>query len=219
METRKLGNGSVFMKSAIGADQCQWLYDFAMRIGNTDDDTGFWRRRRECADERVLNHTVNRGRVYRSLADYGDDEGRLKALCERLVGDAQAACPALPDIDVTHLLVVYYQGSGGMCWHRDSDANDGDNDHPIVSISLGNTATFGYKPLLAAKQSVEVESGDVLVWGGPERMLEHAVLGVESGTSPIEGLDARLNFTFRSARNILGKEHEFDSKNFYVDPS
>ena len=29
-----------------------------------------------------------------------------------------------------------------MGWHKDSDPNDGDNDHPIVSISLGQFVLF-----------------------------------------------------------------------------
>ena len=44
-----------------------------------------------------------------------------------------------------------------MGWHRDSDPNDGDNDHPIVSISLGNRCAFGYKALGAPAQEVTLE--------------------------------------------------------------
>jgi len=31
--------------------------------------------------------------------------------------------------------------------------------------------------------------------------------------------DARINFTFRSAPNILGEEHEYETGSFWVDPS
>ena len=51
----------------------------------------------------------------------------------------------------------------------------GDNDHPIVSISLGSTCSFGYKPIFQKEKFVKLESGDILIWGGPERMLEHCV--------------------------------------------
>ncbi len=106
---------------------------------------------------------------------------------------------------------------------RDSDPNDGDNDHPIVSISLGNTSSFGYKQLLKKESSINLESGDVLIWGGPERMLMHTVHGVQLGTCPdhlreIIG-NARINFTFRSAPNILGKEEQFATDKYWVDPN
>ena len=53
-------------------------------------------------------------------------------------------------------------------------------------------------------------------------MLEHRVASVTPGTAPphlheIVG-DARVNFTFRSARNILGSEERFSSSAFWVDP-
>jgi hypothetical protein len=108
------------------------------------------------------------------------------------------------------------------CWcrHRDNDPNDGANDQPIVSVSLGNSSAFGYKPLLAAESTVVLQSGDVLVWGGPQRMLEHCVRDVRLGTcpaalQPIVG-NARINFTFRSAPDVLGKEDAFSSGKYWV---
>jgi hypothetical protein len=70
---------------------------------------------------------------------------------------------------------------------------------------------------LKNEQFVDLKSGDVLIWGGPERMLEHCVDKVMIGTSPFENLKGRLNFTFRSAPNIIGKEEEFKTSNFWVD--
>ena len=80
-----------------------------------------------------------------------------------------------------------------------------------------------HKQLLKAESVVTLQSGDVLVWGGPERMLLHQVAGVAMGTCPahlrpIIG-DARINFTFRSAPNILGKEEQFATDKYWVDPS
>ena len=77
----------------------------------------------------------------------------------------------------------------------------------------------GYKPLLQAEQSATVESGDVLIWGGPQRMLEHCVRNVKMNTCPafLPLNNVRLNFTFRSAPNILGQEEKFASDQFWVD--
>ena len=108
-----------------------------------------------------------------------------------------------PFMDLTHMLLLYYksaQGSG-MGWHRDSDPNDGDNDHPIVSVSLGDSCVFGYKPLLQEPQYVVVNSGDVLICGGPQRMLKHSVEKILPNTSPTHLRpflpEGRFNFTFQ----------------------
>jgi hypothetical protein len=111
-----------------------------------------------------------------------------------------------------------YTSNNGLRWHRDTDPNDGDNREPIVSISLGNTCTFGYKKYGHSKQYVDVRSGDVLIWGGPERNLLHCIERVTPASVPrslrnVVG-DARLNFTFRAAPNILGYERQYTSKQY-----
>jgi len=100
-----------------------------------------------------------------------------------------------------------------MCWHADDDPNDGDNDHPIVSLSIGNSCEFGLE-LDQQVSKIILTSGDALIWGGPQRMLRHAVLKVNLGTSPsyLPLDNVRLNFTFRDAPNILGKEDEWKIK-------
>ena len=41
-----------------------------------------------------------------------------------------------------------------------------------------------------------LESGDVVVWGGPARLYHHGVLPLEAGVHELTGA-ARLNLTFR----------------------
>lgn len=132
----------------------------------------------------------------------------------------------MPAMNPTHLLLLYYTTADGMYWHTDSDENDGDNDHPIVSVSLGNTCEFGIKLCGKPEQTLMLErhssalfryilpfpiSGDVLIWGGPQRLLLHAVHRVRKGTTPsfLPFEDARINFTFRDAPNVLGKEARY----------
>merc|ERR1712118_277151 len=111
---------------------------------------GFWA---VSADgSRQLNAGVSRGRIYQALHHYRDCS-MVQALCSTLVDIARSVAPKLPQMDVTHMLLLYYTGAEGMGWHRDSDPNDGDNDHPIVSVSLGNTCEFGYKPLLQPERT------------------------------------------------------------------
>lgn len=53
-----------------------------------------------------------------------------------------------------------------MYWHKDSDPNDGNNDHPIVSITIGNSCDFGIKLVGQKEKFIRLDSGDVIIWGG-----------------------------------------------------
>jgi len=211
------------IKGAIDEDSQKFLAQYAMYAG-TDEKTGFWRANPTSPDPnyKILNATPGRGRIYQALTKYPDSE-RITKFCLDLVRLAQTTADKLPDMQATHLLLLYYATADGMGWHRDSDKNDGDNDHPIVSISLGNSSEFGYKPVFQQEQTIVLESGDVLIWGGPQRMLEHCVRNVRLDTCPsyLRPIikNARLNFTFRSAPNILGKEEMFATDKYWVDPS
>ena len=172
--------GLVYIKGGIGPELSTWLANFATEVGK-DPQTGFWKIGDD--GEKIDRGAAQRGRVYQRLDLYREHE-KLRALCGNIVDCARKASEVLPPMLPTHMLLLQYRTPDGMCWHRDSDPNDGLNDHPIVSISLGNTCTFGYKRLLRPDESVELESGDVLVWGGPQRMLEHCVREVKMETAP-----------------------------------
>lgn len=157
----------------------------------------------------VVESDLSRGRVYDAITTFPEAD-HVRGLCSSLVGLARSADPKLPMMIPTHLLLLYYASAGGMTWHKDDDPNDGDNDHPIVSISVGNATEFGYKLPGKPEQYMRLESGDALIWGGPLRMLLHCVGKVHLDTCPeflrpIIG-NARLNFTYRDAPNTLGNE-------------
>lgn len=77
----------------------------------------------------------------------------------------------------------------------------------------GNASEFGYKLACRPEQYIRVESGDVLIWGGPNRMLPHCVNKVFPDSAPKflpeELHNVRLNFTFRDAPNVRGTEKLF----------
>jgi alkylated DNA repair protein (DNA oxidative demethylase) len=43
-----------------------------------------------------------------------------------------------------------------------------------------------------------LESGDVVVWGGPDRLVYHGVAPLAEGNNPLTG-SHRINLTFRTA--------------------
>jgi alkylated DNA repair protein (DNA oxidative demethylase) len=45
---------------------------------------------------------------------------------------------------------------------------------------------------------IALESGDVVVWGGPDRLVYHGVAPLAEGNDPLTG-QCRINLTFRKA--------------------
>jgi alkylated DNA repair dioxygenase AlkB len=55
----------------------------------------------------------------------------------------------------------------------------------VLSVSIGDSCDFGYKAEYDDdEQFVQLDSGDVLVFGGPARLIVHAVTKIHPGTSP-----------------------------------
>lgn len=118
--------------------------------------------------------------------------------------------PFTPDI----CLANFYERSGRLGMHQDKDEQPDSlrAGLPVVSFSLGDAADFllGKSRDAEAATSTRLESGDVLVFGGPSRMLFHAVSKIYPNTAPKELLAAtglrpgRLNLTFRQYRATPG---------------
>lgn len=96
-------------------------------------------------------------------------------------------------------LINRYEAGARMSLHQDKDERD--LAQPIVSVSLGLPATFLFGGLRRAElaQRLVLQHGDVLVWGGPDRLRYHGVLALKAGVHPLVG-DCRVNLTFRRAR-------------------
>jgi alkylated DNA repair protein (DNA oxidative demethylase) len=95
-------------------------------------------------------------------------------------------------------LLNRYEPGTRLSLHRDE--NERDLTAPIVSVSLGLPAVFLFGGMRRADRPrrVPLESGDVVVWGGPARLTYHGVMPLADGEHPIAGR-CRLNLTFRRA--------------------
>lgn len=95
-------------------------------------------------------------------------------------------------------LINRYAPKAKMSLHQDKD--EGDFTAPIVSVSLGLPAVFLFGGLKRGDRPrrIRLESGDVVVWGGPARMNYHGVAPVADGADPLTG-NCRINLTFRRA--------------------
>jgi alkylated DNA repair protein (DNA oxidative demethylase) len=96
-------------------------------------------------------------------------------------------------------LVNRYSPGSRLTAHRDADEQN--FAQPIVSVSLGLPATFAFYGLTRGGKGrpVALDDGDVLVWGGPSRLVYHAVRPIKPGSHPVTG-GFRYNLTFRHAR-------------------
>lgn len=95
-------------------------------------------------------------------------------------------------------LVNRYEPGARMSLHQDRDERD--FSAPIVSISLGLGATFlfGGSKRSDRPHRLPLAHGDVLVWGGANRLAYHGVAPVADASHPAVGR-MRLNLTLRKA--------------------
>ncbi len=95
-------------------------------------------------------------------------------------------------------LINCYEPGTRLSLHQDRDEHD--HTHPVVSVSLGLPATFQFGGLKRSDRPLKVslQHGDVVVWGGPSRLVFHGVLALKEGEHPALGR-RRINLTFRKA--------------------
>ena len=95
-------------------------------------------------------------------------------------------------------LINRYVPGARMSLHQDK--NERCYSAPVVSVSLGLPVIFlfGGHERSDKTQKVSLFHGDVVVWGGVDRLRFHGVMPVKEGVHPIMG-PQRINLTFRTA--------------------
>jgi DNA oxidative demethylase len=109
------------------------------------------------------------------------------------------------------LLINYYDSDARLGLHQ--DRGDSSLDAPVVSISLGDDATFvlGGPARKDPLQRIQLKSGDLVWFGGPSRLIYHGVEGIRRGTSSLlqrAGFadDGRINLTLRRVDSVTRRE-------------
>jgi alkylated DNA repair protein (DNA oxidative demethylase) len=125
--------------------------------------------------------------------------GWLADLGRHAVADAYNDPEAAYAPDVA--LINYYDEQARMGMHVDKDER---SLAPVVSLSLGASCVFRFGNTQNRSRpwtDVELESGDLFVFGGPSRLAFHGVPRTLPGTGdPDIGLSAgRLNITLRES--------------------
>ncbi|WP_425219780.1 DNA oxidative demethylase AlkB [Ralstonia solanacearum] len=121
----------------------------------------------------------------------------LPACFLRLAREA-AAEAGFPGFVPDACLINRYVPGARLSLHQDKDEQD--YDAPIVSVSLGIPAVFlwGGHRRTDKTQRVPLFHGDVVVWGGPDRLRYHGVLPLKEAEHPLLGAQ-RINLTLRRA--------------------
>lgn len=95
-------------------------------------------------------------------------------------------------------LMNRYEPGARLSLHQ--DRNERALDQPVVTVSLGLPAIFlwGGARREDPTAKVRLSHGDVMVWGGPDRLNFHGVRTLADGDHPLAGR-ARYSLTFRKA--------------------
>lgn len=181
---RELLPGFVLLPKVLSAELQQKLLDTACRVAAAPapGQSGGWYR---CSASTAQLNDGNKARFWDQIDKFPEDFRRLGEQLALAAGEASPILkqPAM-DFEPRVGALNFYTGKGRMNWHKD-DYNFAKKDRPIVMASVGDTAEFGYKMQAHEPDaSVHLESGDVIIFGGPARDLIHALLQVYPGTAP-----------------------------------
>lgn len=139
-------------------------------------------------------------RGYRYCAT-DQESGRAWPAMPQLLKDlagAAAGEAGFRDYKPDSCLINRYLPGNKLSLHQDKSERD--HSHPVVSFSLGLPATFLWGGLHRTDKPAKLllEHGDVLIWGGPDRLRYHGVLPLPDGKHRLLGTQ-RINLTFRKA--------------------
>lgn len=129
--------------------------------------------------------------------DSGQPWPAMPWLFRDLAGRAAAAA-GFPCFVPDACLINRYLPGARMALHQDRDERD--LAAPIVSLSLGLPAIFLFGGLARGDKAerLHLGHGDIIVWGGPDRLRFHGVAPLKEGVHTLLG-SQRLNLTFRLA--------------------
>ena len=138
------------------------------------------------------------------------DGAQAPAIPEGFIKKAQSAINmvgGVPQINPDICIVNFYNDTGRLGLHQDKDESRSSIEKglPVISISIGDTAEFMFSDTRDRSKvsKINLDSGDVLIFGGESRLLFHGISHLRPHTAPTwlkEETGLRpgcLNLTFR----------------------
>jgi len=198
--------GLVLIKNALSLQLQQQFAEVSFALGTPGTGHPFgggWYGRRP--DGSLVLNSGGPGAEFGAFLDgVGAFPPQYRSLCRHCMAVACRLCPDMPSMDPSICLVNYYPNTKGIYWHRDNSSPEkvmAAAGSPVISVSIGDACDFAYKDESTdPERCVVLASGDVLVFGGPSRLILHSVPKIYPRTAP-KGLrmplPGRLNLTFR----------------------
>lgn len=202
-----LASGVVLLKGWLSIEAQNAVVAVVQDVG-TRSEEGFSKPKHWSGNEMHLE-MLHMGKKWTSGQGYSAKDqvsipDELRTLASTAAAEASKLDPRIPTEMMPDIaLANYYTDGGWLGQHQDKDESQEtlDAGTPVVSVSVGDTCDFSYTPVgkQQSEQVVKLESGDVLVFGGPSRRMHHGVLKVYNSTKPRNVMmrPGRLNLTFR----------------------
>ena len=197
--------GAFHLQAFLTIDQQRWLVERCEQLGR---DVGYYAPavrggRQMSLDMLCLGmHWNARTYTYETArSDY--DVAPVPPLPRDLIELAKLAAKCVGmGIDPQVCLINRYGPHSRLSLHQDKDerAEVLEAGVPIVSLSVGDTATFmlGGARRRDPVARLLLRSGDAFVMGGPARLRFHGVAGLVPNSGPAElGIGGRYSLTFR----------------------
>mmetsp|Transcript_16461 Transcript_16461/g.22756 ORF Transcript_16461/g.22756 Transcript_16461/m.22756 type:complete len:341 (-) Transcript_16461:15-1037(-) len=212
MRAEVLEPGLVVLRQALSLEDQKWLVDQCFRVGEgTPEGGGFYKLEREeeessavaSAGDVLRLNMGSRGRLVEHIDSFPQ---HFAQICQQCLEIGQGYDKSLTGMTPNTVLVNFYKDNAQFKWHRDSEDPNLVSEQlgkTIISLTVGLSAAFGYKHRFEDPEHsvVHLKSGDVLMFGGPARMIVHSVLRVIPKTMPVplRGYmrNGRLNVTYR----------------------
>lgn len=196
--------GIVIVRNILSVDEQLKLINIIEDAGGLKDIDGNW------------NFFGHRGRRFSNLNKYDEF---VKSYMEKIKDTVEEMDSTLIWAPFTHMLTLWYPTEKGIGWHVDSyGGNDGDENAPVYSLTLGNSCIFEYK-LFGTKNkiSVELHSGDIIVFGGEQRLMYHSVKCIKLNSFILKkNFNARINLTLRTCTGFTDEDEEKYQTGAYV---
>ncbi len=208
--------GIVLIRSALTTEEKDVFYNIIWKNAVFFEEDG--------VTPNYITKRFTRGRDGFLLKNLVDGE-LLQPILEKLRLTVESIDETLKFDPPTYVLMQYYPVKKGIARHNDGHGgNNGDEGAPVYSLSLGSTCNFRYW-LVGTEDKPEnkteytdllLNSGDLLVFGGPQRLINHEVLSVNVGSCDEEGCrGARINLTFRTCTGFTdADELRYKTKNY-----
>src|SRR5436853_5353612 len=196
--------GIVIVRDILSKDEQLQLINIIHDADGFKDINGNW------------NFFGRRGRRFNNLDKYDEF---VKLCMQRIKQTVEELDSTLIWPPFTHMLTLWYPDSKGIAWHVDQyGGNDGDAGAPVYSLTLGNSCIFEYKLVGTKKKiSVELHSGDIIGFGGPQRLMYHSVKSIKMGSFTLkENFDARINLTLRTCTGFTEEDETKYQTDVYV---